>query len=181
MVAVAVTALAGVAAAAALQAASAAGSRVTEGRRASDGEIRLRRLLSDALRHLPPAGLVEGPLLAVVPDSAGAALQFPSRGIVPPYGTGSPWRVTVRRQGDSLVVEAAPPPALGTPPRRAAIGGVQSHALRLYDGDGGGGWRADWPVPTRAPRAVEVAWRTAARDVAPVRVLLAPLGAGGTP
>lgn len=177
LVAVAVTALAGVAAAAALQAASGAGDRVARLRRASEGEARVRTLLTDALRHLPPASAVDGPLLAVVPDSTGPTLLFPSRGIVPPFGTGAPWRVAVRRRGDSLVVDAAPPASSQVPVRHAAVGQVRELAIQVLDGDGG--WRPDWPIAGRAPQAVEVAWRSTGAVAPAVRVRLAPLGWGG--
>lgn len=179
LVAVTVTALAGVVAAAAVQAASGAGDRVARSRRANEGEARMRSLLTDALRHLPPASAVDGPLLALMPDSTGPSLAFPSRGIVPPFGTGAPWRVTVRRRGDSLLVDAAPPATLATPARHAAIGSVGALAIRVLDG--ADGWRPDWPLDGRVPQAVEVAWRDAAGAPPPVRVRLAPLGSGGVP
>lgn len=179
--AVTATALAGLVAAAALQAASGAGDRVTRSRRTAEADAQARTLLTDALRHLPPASAVEGPVLALEADSAGPVLAFPSRGVVPPFGTGSAWRVTARRRGDSLVVDALPPASLAAAPRHAAVGGVAAFTVRVFDGEASGGWRTDWPLAERPPRAVELAWRTATDTPPPVRVLLAPLGAGGVP
>lgn len=176
-----VLALTATVAAAAVQAAGGAGSRVSAQRRASAADAAVRALLTDALRHQPPPSLVDAPLLAITPGADGPTVSFPSRGVVPPYGTGPVWRVTVARVGDSLVVDALPPTAVEAAPRHLALAGVSAMTVRVHDGAPGAAWRPDWPLAQRAPRAVDIAWTRDGQAAAPLRVLLAPLAGEGVP
>lgn len=176
-----VLALAATVAAAAVQAAGGAGARVSAQRRGSAAETAVRALLTDALRHPAPASMVAGPLLAISQEAEGPALTFLSRGVVPPYGTGPVWQITVRRAGDSLVVAAIPMAAESGTPRRVALGGVSALAVRVHDGVTPDGWRADWPLAQRMPRAVELAWTRAGVPAPPMRVVPEPLAGAGAP
>lgn len=180
VLAVTVAALVGMAAASALQAASSASEQVTRTRRAAEGEARLRTLLTDAARHIPPALMVDGARLRLDGTAERPVLRFATRGVVPPLGTGAVWWVTVRQSGDSLVVEAAPPTSSPLPARRLVVPGVATLAVRVLDAEAPS-WQGGWTLAGRLPQALEVAWTLPAAAPPPLRVRLAPLGEGTTP
>ncbi len=180
VLAVTMAAITGIAAASAVQAASSASDRVTRARRAAEGETRLRTLLTDAARHIPPASMVDGARLRLDGEADRPVLRFASRGVVPPFGTGAIWWVTVWRAGDSLLVEAAPPTASPMPVRRLAVPGVTTVSVRVLDAEALP-WQAAWSLAGRLPQALEVAWTFPSAAPPPLRVRLAPLGEGTTP
>jgi type II secretory pathway component PulJ len=177
VLAVTMAAITGMAAASAVQAASTASDRVTRGRRAAEGETRLRTLLTDAARHIPPASMVEGARLRLDGEADRPVLRFASRGVVPPFGTGGIWWVTVWRSGDSLLVEAVPPTASTGAMRRLAVPGVTRLSVRVLDAEARP-WQAGGALTGRLPQALEVAWMLPSAAPPPLRVRLAPLGEG---
>jgi type II secretory pathway component PulJ len=180
VLAVTVAAITGLAAASAVQAASTATDRVTRMRRAVEGETRLRTLLTDAARHIPPASMVDGARLRMDGAADSPVLRFATRGVVPPFGTGAIWWVTVWRSGDSLLVEAAPPTASTVAVRRLVVPGVTRLSVRVLDAESLP-WQAGWSLAGRLPQALEVAWMLPTAAPPPLRVRLAPLGEGAQP
>jgi prepilin-type N-terminal cleavage/methylation domain-containing protein len=180
VLAVTVAAVVGLAAASALQAASVAAEQVTRARRAAEGEGRLRTLLTDAARHIPPASMVDGARLRLDGDPARPVLRFASRGVVPPFGTGAIWWVTVWQSADSLLVETAPPAMSTLRARRLVVPRVATLAVRVLDTEALP-WHERWSLAGRLPQVLEVAWTLPAAAPPPLRVRLAPLGEGTTP
>jgi hypothetical protein len=180
VLAVTVAAITGLAAASAVQAASTATDRVTRVRRAAEAEMRLRSLLTDAARHIPPASMVDGARLRIDGEAERPVLRFATRGVVPPFGTGAIWWVTVWRSGDSLLVEAAPPTASTLAARHLAVPGVTGLSVRVLDTEALP-WQAGWSLAGRLPHVLEVTWRLPTAAPPPLRVRLAPLGEGARP
>jgi hypothetical protein len=124
--------------------------------------------------------MVDGARLRLDGDAARPVLRFATRGVVPPFGTGAIWWVTVWQSGDSLVVEAAPPATSTVPARRLVVPGVATLAVRVLDTEALS-WQGRWSLAGRLPEALDVAWTHPAAAPPPLRVRLAPLGEGTTP
>jgi general secretion pathway protein J len=191
MMALTLTAIAAGVAATALSAARSARARVAAHRTHGEADTRLRALLADLLRHAPAAEAVSEPLLTIGRDASGATLQFLSRGVRPPYGTGPIWRVQLARDGERLLLRADALGVAGTAgtdaPVVMAVEDVASFevlALEPANGREAARWRTDWPLAQRRPAAVALSWTRgdaagpANATRAPFVVALDPLEAG---
>lgn len=86
-----------------------------------------RAMLADALRHSsdPPLAFAGGAAFEVADDR----LRFYSRGVVPPYGTGGAWRVTLAADAAGARLVAEPPAGSAAAPIALVMRGVR--ALRI--------------------------------------------------
>lgn len=159
LLALVLTAVAVTLAASALRAATQLRERTAQHQQQGEQRARWASLLTDMLRHAPPADAVEEPLLRVVDRADGtAALIFLSQGVRPPFGTGAPWRVTVQQRPDGVALEAIP---LGRSPDgsslRAVAPGVRAFSVQLLEpatARDPARWRRDWPLSASRPTAV---------------------------
>lgn len=188
MVALTIAGMAFSAAGFAIGAARSTAARVARHEQRVEADSRFRALLTDWLRHAPPPELVDGALLTI--DRAGTTpiVQFVTRGLDQPLGTGALWRVelslrdtvlwaraTSLRDGDGNGAAGRVAPLVAT------LSPVEAFDVRVLEhatGVESVAWRADWPVAQDRPRAVEVTWRQTGAAVTPLRVLLAPLEGG---
>ena len=109
VVAITLTAIVLAIAAAALGAATSARARIETHQHSLEADSRMRALLSDMLRHAPAGDAVNEPMLRIERDGPGEpTLVFLSTGVREPFGTGAPWRVTVRQDSTTLIVDALP-------------------------------------------------------------------------
>jgi prepilin-type N-terminal cleavage/methylation domain-containing protein len=167
IVALTLTAISAAIAASALGAARRTADVVSVHQATADAGARWRSLLGDALRHGVPAAQASEPLLRVEPTgnpqlNAGSILRFLSRGIEAPFGTGAIWRVTVRSDGDQLIMDAEPLDATGGVARRATLPGVHHLDVRVLEEATARDvpqWRADWPLEQVRPMAAALSWR----------------------
>ncbi len=181
IVALTLTAIAATIAGSAVSAARRTEQVVQTHRTGDAADLRLRALLTDMLRRAPPAALADAPLLDVHDADETAVLGFLSRGVQAPFGTGPIWQVTVRRDGDSLRVDAVPLRDTGTPPLKVALGGITEFSVRALEPAtalDAARWRADWPLATARPAAIALHWSRAGGSRAPLVVPLDPLQAG---
>ncbi len=165
MVAITMTAIVLGIAAGALSAATAARAAVERHQQTLEAESRMRSALTDMLRHAPLASAVDEPLVHISRDSRGdATLVFLSTGVVEPYGTGFPWRVTVFRSASDLVVDAVP---IGRGSAEASLRSTLRSTLTIADpfdvraleparpGEAAQ-WRSDWPLAQTRPSALQM-------------------------
>lgn len=191
VVALTLTAIAATIAGTAVSAARRTEDVVQSHRTGDEADLRLRALLQDMLRHAPSAAQADAPLLSVREANDTTTLTFLSRGVQPPFGTGPIWQVTVRRELDSLRVDAVPlrdgvAAPLGVAPSRVvplrmAVGGVTAFTVRALEPATpleAARWRNDWPLATARPAAIALTWARRGVTVAPVVVSLDPLQAG---
>jgi general secretion pathway protein J len=146
----------------------------------AEADTRVRALLADMLRHAPDASSVEAPLLSLARDGDHEVLTFLSTGVDMPFGTGPVWTVTVRMDGDSLVLEATRPDASM---RRVRIGDVSRFEVRVLNAATAlepAQWRADWPLAQARPAAIALSWAHSGggAPLAPLVVSLDPLQSG---
>jgi len=180
IVAITLTAIVLAIAAAALGAATSARARVEAHQHKLEAESRMRALLSDMLRHAPASDAVDEPMLRIERDGAGMpTLVFLSTGVREPFGTGAPWRVSVRRDSTTLVVDALP---LGRDATAAPLHMELSHVaefdVRVLEGsraDERAQWRSDWPVVRTRPELVGMQIGSTSSSSAPFVVALSPL------
>lgn len=182
-------------AAAAIAAASDAGAVVQRHEVTLDAESRWRVLVTDMLRHAPPAEAVSEPLLRITRDASdargGAQLTFLSRGVVQPFGTGRIWRVRIwsdaagtHLRADATGHGSAQMPLHTLLPHRTGFdvrvleapqgaAGASASALAADDA----GWRGDWPLERSRPALLQIAFGPTAseRTAAPFIVNLAPV------
>lgn len=162
MIALTLTAIAAGVAGTALSAARGASARVADHRRHGEAELRLRAALADMLRHTPAAESVNEALLSIERNATGATLQFLSRGVRPPFGTGPVWRVRLTHDSDGLLLRAEPlaadsaePPLLMRLPDAQALDVL---VLERATGLDASRWRPDWPLVQSRPAAVALTW-----------------------
>lgn len=178
MIALTLTAIAATMAGTAVSAARRTAAVVQTHRTTDEAELRLRALLADMLRHPPAAAMADAPLLTLSGAGNEATLEFLSRGVTAPYGTGPIWQVTVRREADTLRVTAEPLGATGIAPLRMGIGGVTGFTVRALEASTSveaGRWRADWPLAQVRPVALALQWSHGPLAAAPFVVSLDPL------
>lgn len=183
VIALTLTAMAATIAGAAVGAARRTAQVVQTHRSGDEADLRVRALLQDMLRHAPPASMADGPLLALHGAGDATALVFLSRGVRAPFGTGPIWQVTVRRDADSLRVDAVSLRITGDEPLRMAVGGITAFDVRALEpatATDAARWRADWPLATARPAAVALTWARAGASPIPLIVSLDPLP-GGAP
>lgn len=182
IVAIAVTALALSTAGFAIGAARSTAARVADHTRRTEADGRLRSLLSDMLRHAPSAEQVDGALLRIDRDAAVPVLRFISSGVREPFGSETLWNVELTLI-DSVLALRAEPRSSGSvdQPLVATLYPVYGFDVRALEHSGGidaARWRTDWPLAQDRPRAIELAWQVSGTpEIAPLRVLLAPLEA----
>lgn len=176
--AIALTAIVTGIASAAIASASDARATVLSHQRTLDAESRWRVLLSDMLRHAPPADAADEPLLRIErAGEGGDRLVFLSRGVVQPFGTGRVWRVTISSAADGVELFAE---AIGRGERLVPLRATLPHRARFEVAvlEGTDGWRTDWPVQRSRPSLLRLTFAESAgeaRAVAPLIVNLAPL------
>ncbi len=180
VVAITLTAIVLAIAAAALGAATSARARIEAHQQTLEADSRMRALLSDMLRHAPAGDAVDEPMLRIQRDGRGGpALVFLSKGVQEPFGTGAPWRVTVRLDSTTLIVDALP---LGRDVRAAALhmtlSDVTDFDVRVLEASRAGEqaiWRSDWPIVRARPQLVEMRMASGSRPSTPFVVALSPL------
>lgn len=135
--------------------------RVTEARESAVNMVTLRALLSDALRHATAADRGDPGALQSSVDAGGhlSSLAFTSRGITPPLGGSSAWRVLLSADSAGVSLQASPAASQQVPLSLRASGPV-ALSVRFLGLDARG-WQLEWNDPTRLPVAVEVRFLTA--------------------
>lgn len=190
MVALTLTALAAGIAGSALSAAHSTSAAVARHRDGAEAELQWRALVSDLLRHAPPAGVTsdmrDEPRLVIATDAGSPTLQFLSRGLGTSRGTGATWRVMIAASADTLLVSATPIGRAGSTgtaaPLFARIGAVRDLRIEVLEPARVGEvarWRTDWPLRQARPRAVRISWTSDTGTVTPLVVALDPLQGEG--
>ena len=177
MLAIVLTAVAVTTASLALRTASTARDRVAEHRQTLERESRLRTMLTDMLRHAPPASAVDEPLLRVWRTPTGETqLVFLSKGVRAPFGTGPAWRVMLTQTGNGLTLDATP---IGVGADETALHAVlptvQQLSVQLLEQAGGlsgAQWRSDWPLERARPSVIAIGFGV---TLPPLIVALDPL------
>ncbi len=181
MVALTLTGIAAAIASTAVGAARRTEAVVQDHRLHAEADLRLRAMLQDMLRHAPPASMVDAPLVEIAGARDAQTLTFLSRGVVAPFGTGAVWRVTVRQESDSLVVDAECVSRAAAAPIRMRLPGVTSFSVRVLESAtqlDGVRWRDDWPVASARPAAIALTWSTRVGERVPLVVAMNALQAG---
>ena len=183
VVAITLTAIVLAIAAAALGAATSARARIEAHQQTLEADSRMRALLSDMLRHAPAGDAVDEPMLRIERGGAGGpTLVFLSKGVQDPFGTGAPWRVTVRQDSNALIVDALP---LGRDVSANALhmtlSDVPDFDVRVLEASRAGEralWRSDWPIVRARPQLIEMRIASGSRASTPFIVALSPLEEG---
>ncbi|BAH38140.1 hypothetical protein GAU_1098 [Gemmatimonas aurantiaca T-27] len=142
-------------------------------------DARWRALLTDMLRHAPPAERVDRPLLTITATTTGPELRFLSQGVREPFGTGAVWEVVVRQDGAGLMLQATPlargasGATLGASEDSpghlvARIPGVDALDIQVLEtatGTSGAQWRHDWPLAQTRPAAIALQWQPHGRSI----------------
>jgi len=135
-------------------------SRLEAHRDGAERVTAIRALLGDALRH-QEAGLRGGAVVFSLADRVAAdgrsadSLDFLTRGIVAPYGTGVAWRVALWRSHDTLRIAARPTESRDTTvPITATLPGVTGVDVQVLGRGLAASWAAQWPEGDVAPDAV---------------------------
>ncbi len=173
-------------AAAALSAATTARERLSTHQHTLESEARVRALLTDMLRHAPAAEQATEPLLRIERAAAPhTRLIFLSTGVREPFGTGTPWRVTVTTDANGLVLNALALDRFGATdpseaPLYASVPSLQTLDIRVREIDRPGemgAWRPDWPDALSRPAALQLRFTGADERGAPTvfAVALDPL------
>ena len=133
--------------------------RVRQHQRNIDDDVTLRALILSALRHAE-RGTAGGPEVFRLTDSqlgGGDELTFSSRGVLEPYGTGTPWVVTLSARNDTLrfvaiAQDSSYAPIVGSLPDVRYLDVRALGRGRLTS------WSAAWEQPSLAPQAVSIAY-----------------------
>ena len=142
--------------------------RLAHHRATTEAELRARTLLADALRHASDEANVGADAFAIEDaiDTSGRQidrLTFLSRGITPPLGASSLWRVVVGVSAEGLRIDAAPlvdgeEIASQSAPVTAlipSIRGLDVHAMSGADQS----WVTVWASTRQLPAAVRIAFQ----------------------
>lgn len=145
-----------------LQAGIDSSERLERQRSGVEAEAMMRTFVSDALRH--PADAPDGgPSFAINSSRQGLGdqLQFTSRGISGPMGSGELWRVTISSSAQGINVSASSLDG-NSAPIRGLIPTLTSLSVRVLASPDEKQWQASWESTRQFPSAVEISFRDSA-------------------
>jgi prepilin-type N-terminal cleavage/methylation domain-containing protein len=138
-------------------------------RTTADAELRVRAMISDALRHASDdadSGFVAFGLVAGT-DSRGLPtdrVTFLTRGALPPLGASGLWAMTIEPSATGLIVSASPARERANTQvvaRVAEIHGLDVQVASLANH----AWSAEWTSPAQLPGAVQLVFYNAAGGI----------------
>ncbi len=137
--------------------------RLEEHRTRSEAHMIVRALLVDALRHpVEGGGAAMNDPLFTLEDATRSdglpvdAIQFLSRGVVPPLGATNTWSVTLTPTADGVRLLAVPIDATSSAPIDALLADVHGLRVRVLPRSGDLEWLDRWDALGRLPAAVAI-------------------------
>lgn len=162
------------------------GERIERYRGEVESAALMRSLVVDALRH-PASAAGSGKSFSLTHGGAGDLnndrLEFVSRGVSPPHGSGAIWNVTIESTPKGLSFSASPLESTFEKAMHSLLPAIHGMRVRVMRTRADNTWASEWSSRNVAPYAVELIFVDALghNSGAPVIVVTAmeEIGAGG--